>query len=156
MSGLVVFLPVNILKKLGLNDLPNVIRMIIGIAFLLSSVLIITIMLSIIFAPIFKLIQNRWIERNLKRRYTKLSQNQKEIINKLCKSKTKSIKLDITSGDTRYLVGRGFILSPQQVIAEDDLYSNLQVFSAQPWLIDFYEKKPEMFKTQENKILKGE
>ena len=145
MTGLVLFLPDSILIRLGLSDLPSSVRIIIGVVFLLSTVLIITIVLFGLFNLIVDRIKNTYLRKRLEKQYYKLSKNQKIIINQLCKSKTKSIKLNYTSGDTRYLVAKGFILSPRQTIVEDDVYNNIQIFCAQPWLIELYEKKPNIF-----------
>ncbi len=144
-SSAILFLPIKFLNKLGLGSLPDGLRITIGIVFLLSTSLIITIIISSMFSLIAKRIKNGYLKNKLKKSYNNLSRNQKIIINQLCKAKTKSIKLNNTSGDTRYLIAKGFIFSPRQTIIEDDVYNNLQMYCAQPWLIELYEKNPKMF-----------
>ena len=141
-SGFVLFLPVSILKKLGLNDLPSAMLSIIGIVFLLSSALIITILGSVIFKKCIKKIKHKQLLKGLKKKYLELSQTQKKIIIKLLKSSSKSIELDGISGDTIYLCEHNFIYRPQQILT---LLDNQYIYVPHPWLIDLFQKEPELF-----------
>ena len=145
MTGLVLFLPNDFLNKLALNDIPYGFKIWLGIVFLLSSVLIITIISFTLCNWVKMKVTKLWLTRKMKIRFHQLNKHQKIIINALCQSKTNSIKLNYTSGDTIYLETHGFILAPDQIITEDDLYANLKVYIPQPWLIELYEKNPTMF-----------
>ena len=146
-SGFVLFLPTAILEKLGLNNLPPIMLSITGIVFLLSSALIITILGSVVFKKGIKKIKHKQLIKGLKKKCLELSPPQKKIIISLLKSSSKSIELDGISGDTIYLSENHFIYRPQQVLTSLD---NQYVYVPHPWLIDLFQKEPELF------ILKNE
>ena len=66
-TGLILFLPVSVLEKLGLNNLEPIWRMIIGLLFILSCSLILTIFLSTVFQKILKNIKHKNSRKNLKK-----------------------------------------------------------------------------------------
>ena len=70
------------------------------------------------------------------------------------KSSSKSIELDSLSGDTIYLSKHNFIHRPQQVVDAFVLYDNKYTYVPQPWLIDLYEKDPELFELNDRKDAK--
>ena len=60
LTGMLLFLPISILEKMSLDNLPDLWKKIIGIVFLLSIALIVTITVSAVFSSV-----------NQKRRYKK-------------------------------------------------------------------------------------
>ena len=108
-SGSILFLPVNILEILGLNELHEDVRTVIGILFLLSTTLIITIVLSSWWKSIISKTRQRKALKVLKNRFVTLAPEQKQILLLMLKQKDKSLRLDMTSGNTQYLLNNNFI-----------------------------------------------
>lgn len=141
-SGFVLFLPTVILEKLGLNNLPPIMLSITGIVFLLSSALIITILGSVVFKKCINKIKRKQLLTSLKKKYLELSLPQKKTIIKLLNSRSKSIELDGLSGDTLYLCDHNFIYRPGQFFESP---YNQYTYVPHPWLIDLFQKEPELF-----------
>lgn len=144
-SGSILFLPATLLNKLGLSSLPESIKTIIGLLFLVSCALILTILCSVVFQRVAKKVKRQKALKELRKSFMKLSTRHKKIIVKLMKSSSKSIELGSLSGDTIYLSEHNFIHRPQQVVDAFVLYDNKYTYVPQPWLIDLYEKDPELF-----------
>lgn len=144
-SGAILFLPGHILELLGLNELPGKVRTVIGVLFLLSTTLIVTIVLSSCWKFVATKIRHTMVLKNLKKRFLALAAEQKEIILELLKSEDKVILLDMASGNARYLQDNHFIYRPEQMIVpgyDDEVYIK---FIPHPWLIDLYNKESELF-----------
>lgn len=116
LTGLLLFLPKSILGRMNLDVLPDFWNRIIGIVFLLSVTLIMTMIVFSIINLIKEKRRNKRI-RMLKKKYNTLSQRQRSIILQLLHSEDKTITLDKNSGDTIYLVNSGFLYMPQQAIS---------------------------------------
>ena len=153
-SGSILFLPVTLLDKLGLNNLPEAIKTITGTLFLLSCALILTILCSVVFQRVIKATKHKKLLKDLRKSFIELSIRHKKIIVKLMKSSSKAIELDSLSGDTIYLSEHNFIHRPQQVVDAFVLYDNKYTYVPQPWLIDLYEKDPELFELDDRKDAK--
>ena len=144
-SGAILFLPKTVLELLGLNELPDNVRTTIGVTFLLSVALIITIAVSSCWKMITRKIKHKNMLKNLRSRFIALAPEQKEIVLELLKSEDKVIVLDIAAGNTKYLQENNFIYRPEQFYSggyDDDVYMK---FVPHPWLIDLYNKEPELF-----------
>lgn len=149
-SGAMIFLPNNILKKLGLCELPPLWTTIIGLTFLISLSLIITIGISIVYKYIFINIKSKIRYKirikKLRKNFDNLSVEHKKIIIEILKSKNKSKELNVTSGDVIYLQQNKYIYPPQQSLDYFDYGNNIFKFVPQPWIIDYYIEQPELFK----------
>jgi len=144
-SGSILFSPTTLLSKLGLSNIPESIKTFIGLLFLLSCALILTILCSVVFQRGVKKAKHKKRLKDLRKSYMELSTSHKKTIVKLMKSSSKSIELDSLSGDTIYLSEHNFIHRPQQVVDAFVLYDNEYTYVPQPWLIDLYEKEPGLF-----------
>lgn len=114
LSGLLLFLPENLLKKMSLDELPVLWNRIIGIVFLLSVALISTMIVFSVISHITEKRRNKRIRVNLKKKIQTLSPRQKAIILQLLRSEDKTISLDKNSGDTIYLENNLFLHMPEQ------------------------------------------
>lgn len=144
-TSLILFLPKTILSKMSLDELPNVWKRIIGLLFLFSFALIVTIVITSIISSLIKTRRNKKLKEKLKKKIKILSSRQKEIVYDLLHSRDKTIELDSSSGDTLYLVQNRFLHMPQQVLAvglDNRMYA---VYTPQPWLMDLYNEEPELF-----------
>lgn len=144
-SSAMLFLPANILELLGLKELSGNTRTVIGMLFLLSTTLIITIALSSFWKFVTRKIRNTKMLKNLRKRFLSLAPEQKEIVLELLKSEDKVILLDATSGNTLYLQNNNFIFRPEQIVSagyDNEIYMK---FTPHPWLIDLYNNEPELF-----------
>jgi len=145
LSGSLLFLPEAVLIKMSLNDLPDLWKRIIGIVFLLSVALILTIAIYSISSKILTRRRNKKIKDNLKKRLKTLSPRQKAIVIKMLKSDDKAIPLDKNSGDTIYLVNNLFLHMPQQVFTVGWNNEMILTYVPQPWLLELYNEEPELF-----------
>ena len=145
LTGLVLFLPVSVLEKMSLEELPSLWRMTIGIVFLLSVSLISTIIATELASNLANKIRKQRAKRALKEKYKSLSSNQKKIIVNLLNSNDKTIKLEKNSGDTLYLECNGFIHMPQQVATLGWHNEMILTYTPQPWLLELYNEEPEYF-----------
>lgn len=145
LSGLILFLPEDILKKMSLNDLPERWKQIIGIVFLLSIALIGTLLLFSFLSHIMSKNKNIRLKKNLKDKIKTLSPRQKEIIKQLLRSEDKTISLDKNSGDTIYLLNNLFLYMPQQVASVGRNNEIILTYTPQPWLLELYNEEPDLF-----------
>lgn len=146
LSGMLLFLPIEILEKMSLNNLPDMWKQIIGIIFLLSLALIFTLVISSIFSYVCSKRKYKKFKENQRKKLQKLSPEQMKIVCKLLRSKEKAIKLDRNSGDTVYLLNGLFIHQPDQAVSLGWDNEMILVYVPQPWLIDLYNEEPELFK----------
>ena len=146
LSGFLLFLPETVLIKMSLNDLPDLWKRIIGVVFLLSVSLILTIITFSIISKIITKCRNKRIKDILKKRLKALSPRQKAIVVNMLKSDDKTILLDKNSGDTIYLVNNLFLHMPQQLFTMGLDNEMKLTYVPQPWLLDLYNEEPELFK----------
>ncbi len=148
-SGAIIFLPNDILEKLGLYELPPICTTVIGLVFLISSSLIITIGISIVCKFVFSKINSNICSKirinHLRKKYDNLSSVHKKIIIDILNSINKTKELDAASGDVIYLCQHRFIYAPEQSSDLFDYANNIYKFVPHPWLIDYYIEKPELF-----------
>jgi len=145
LSGLLLFLPENLLKKMSLDELPVLWNRIIGIVFLLSVALISTMIVFSVISHITEKRRNKRIRVNLKKKLQTLSPRQKAIIVQLLRSEDKTISLDKNSGDTIYLVNNLFLHMPEQAFTLGWNNEMILTYVPQPWLLDLYNEEPELF-----------
>lgn len=145
LTGMMLFLPESVLKKMALNDLPDLWNKVIGITFLLSVALITTLIVFSIISRIADKRRSKRLRDNLKKNLNKLSPRQKSIVFQLLHSEDKTIALDKNSGDTVYLVNNLFIYMPQQAFTLGWNNEMILTYVPQPWLLDLYNDEPELF-----------
>lgn len=145
-TGLILFLPDSILKRMALDKLPDLWKNIIGIIFIISVALIITIALIEFYKKITVKIKTKIVIRKLRKRYLGLSKSQQSLLKKVLNSKEKSCKLDPTSGDVIYLKEYDFLYQADKHIFFGPGYTEPVTFTPQPWLFDLYNKEPDLFK----------
>ncbi len=145
LTSFILFLPKGILAKMSLDELPVLWYRIIGLAFLFSIALIITIIIMSMFSFIGKYLRNKKIREELKKKIQNLSYRQDEILIKLLHSEDKTIELDITSGDTVYLLNNSFLYRPEQTLSYGLDGSMYAKYTPQPWLMELYNENPELF-----------
>ena len=146
LTGLILFLPESILMKMSLDNLPDFWKIIIGLTFLFSTTMIATIVLLLIFKYIRLKILNKTMKIECKKKIERLNQTHKSLIAKALQNSNKSILLDISSGDTLYLLSNGFLFEPQQIPRVEPNNEIFKIFALQPWLIDLYNEEPELFR----------
>ena len=145
-SGCILFLPKNILVTLGLFELPLFIRTVIGLIFLFSSTLIITLVGMWFAKRVNKKIQYFLLRKNCKKRFCNLSEGYKEILIELLNTDDKTMQMSMVSGDTVYLVQNGFICTSQGLFVLTDAVEHMAYYVPHPWLIDLFNTDRELFK----------
>lgn len=145
LTGLILFLPDNILFRMSLDKIRDSWKQIIGMLFLLSLTLIFTMIFFSLISRIVKIWRKKINRLNLKNKYRKLSITQKAIILELLRSKDKTIMLDKNSGDTIYLVNEIFLHQPEQVFSLGWNNEMILTYVPQPWLMELYNEDPELF-----------
>ena len=146
LTGMILFLPQKILEKMALHNLPSFWRQIIGIIFLLSIALICAIAASSMFSSIISKYKNKKFRKKQRDKLQKLSPKQMKIICDLLNSEEKVIRLDRNSGDTVYLLNSLFIHQPEQAFSFGWDNEMILKYVPQPWLLDLYNEKPELFR----------
>lgn len=127
--------------------MPAVWRTICGIIFLFSTALIVVVLLS----PLVDKMKRRYRENQLwmqrEKEWASLPQDSKVVVCALLAEPSKSGFLIGTSAVTAYLFSKGFIFRPQQHVNIDyeDLAHQRFVYCLSIWVIDLYEKKPDLF-----------
>ena len=146
-SGCVLFLPQSFLAIIGLENIPNVWRIILGLIFLSCSAMIIVILLSPCVRKIKEKYKAKKQWKTLEKLWIGLSDDKKAVVCTLLNEPEKSGYLVSTSGITIYLQNVCVISRPQQhmYVDYDDLPHQRFVYCLQPWVIDLFEKKPELF-----------
>lgn len=145
-TGLILFLPQSILEKMALDNLSDTARRIIGIIFLLSSALTVTIILFSIFENVISERKYKRFRINQRKKLEKLSISPKQIIFSLLHSYDKMIRLNPNSGDVLYLKTNLFIYEPTQVFSVDYDNNAIMTYAPHPWLLDLFNETPELFK----------
>ena len=135
LTGMILFLSDSVLKKMALDNLPDLWNRIIGLIFLLSVAIIVTL---VVFSIISK-------NKNLKNKLKKLSPRQKTIVFQLLHSEDKTIALDKNSGDTIYLVNNWFLYMPEQAFTLGWNNEMILTYVPHPWLLELYNDEPELF-----------
>lgn len=146
LSGLIIFLPKSVLAKMNLDELPVLWNRIIGIVFLLSIAMIVTIAIFSVISDVSAKRRNRRIRENLKKKLLTLSPRQKAIVLQVLRSEDKTIELDKNSGDTIYLVNNLFLHMPQQAFTLGWNNEMILTYVPQPWLLELYNEEPELFR----------
>ena len=146
LTSLLLFLPQNVLEKMNLDEMPVLWSRIIGIVFLLSVSLVITIVVFSAISQFTSKKRNKLIRKNLKEKYLMLSPRQRTIILQVLKSDDKTISLDKNSGDTIYLVNNLFLHMPEQAFTLGWNNEMILTYVPQPWLLDLYNEEPELFR----------
>jgi hypothetical protein len=145
LTGLLLFLPENILFRMSLDKLRDSWKQIIGMLFLLSITLICTMIFFSLISRIVSIWRKKISRLYLKNKYRKLSITQKAIILKLLRSKAKTIMLDKNSGDTIYLLENRFLHQPEQVYSLGWNNEIILIYVPQLWLMELYNEEPELF-----------
>ncbi len=146
LSGLIIFLPKSVLAKMNLDELPVLWNRIIGIVFLLSIAMIVTIAIFSVISDVSAKRRNKRIRENLKKKLLTLSPRQKAIVLQVLRSEDKTIELDKNSGDTIYLVNNLFLYMPQQAFTLGWNNEMILTYVPQPWLLELYNEEPELFR----------
>ena len=144
-SGLILFLPEAIFQKLALNGLPLFWKRTIGILFVVCLALIATISLDGIYKPLHNRIAKERTSKKLKEKFLALSPDHKQILLEALTSENRSIQLCPTSGDATYLQNGHFLHRAQSYIFAGPGYIAPVAYVPEPWLIDLYNREPELF-----------
>ena len=146
-ASCILFMPGSFLSTIGVQNMPAVWRTICGIIFLFSTALIVVVLLS----PLVDKMKRRYRENQLwmqrEKEWASLPQDSKVVVCALLAEPSKSGFLIGTSAVTAYLFSKGFIFRPQQHVNIDyeDLAHQRFVYCLSIWVIDLYEKKPDLF-----------
>lgn len=148
-TGLMLFLPDPIINKLYLSTLKNSIGTILGILFLISTVLVIVLILIYIFDCFIKKHKTKVVKRKITK-YLLENKNKAiiEIIKKLLKTEGHTCELQINSGAVAELTSRGIISlttsnSPVDFGYNNEMFTN---YFLQPFIIEIIENNEELRK----------
>lgn len=141
-TALILFLPTSVLAKMSLDALPETWKRIIGIIFIVS----LSLNIVVIIWYFYKKSSNKRLRKKMRKNFINLSPTHKRILANMLKNKNHCIQLDPYSGDTKYLEN-GLFIELVQTFKLVDITSPIKLlYVPQPWLIDLYEKEPELFK----------
>ena len=144
--GLITFLPNEILRKMKLNMIPENISIWISLVFLASVALIIVIIITNFLSNEISKHKNRKIMKHLKLKLLNLNHKQKNIIIQILSSSERGLRLNYCDGDVRYLEEYTFITRTTNSTLTALDGEIVFMYMPQLWLIDLYNKEPELFK----------
>ena len=145
-TGLILFLPEGILAKMSLTNLQDIWKRIVGIVFIVSLALILTIIIVETLRLVNRRIAPKIPRKQMRSQFIKLPLNYKRMLIEVLQSKRCAIELDPTSGNTLYLLSNHFIHQAQPYIFAGVGYTAPSTYTPEPWLIDLYNKEPDLFK----------
>lgn len=111
-TGLILFLPISVLEKLGLNNISASWKTVIGLLFVVFTSAIVVIALSYPGKMIIRKLKRRKTLKRFEKQWINLNYECKSIVCTLLSTKEKSGFLSGTAGTTTYLVSNGFIFRP--------------------------------------------
>ena len=144
-TGLILFLPQNVLAKMALDKLPDEKKIFIGMTFIISVALIIVIVG-------FQVVENVLVRKKIRRwqsqkreSYIRLADWQKIILIKLLQAPRMTERFDPTAGVIRYLETNQFISKAEPFIMFSFGEAEPVAYTPEAWLMDLYMKEPYLF-----------
>lgn len=145
-SAFILFIPSSFLSKLGLGNISNIWRTILGIIFLFCSTVIIVILLTPVVSLIKKTFQIKRQQRETEKAWNSLPDELKAIVCTLLKQPEKSGYLFNSSGTTIHLVELELISLAQSTGYLDVNTGKMCfIYCASQKLRDLFYKKPNLF-----------
>lgn len=144
-TALILFLPKEVLSRMALDDLPNVWKTIIGIVFIVSVALLLTIIITKNASKFATKRSNIKLRKHLENGITKLSPGQKQILITALNSPDKRIRLDPFSGDVAYLENNLYLHKMETYMFVGPGYNEPITYAPEPWLLELFNEKPELF-----------
>lgn len=152
-TGLLLFLPDSIIKKMYLDSFRNNFGGIIGAIFLISLCLLLTILITHILKYINKKIENKKVLKGKIKYLLNLDVKKTNLIKNFIKEEDHTLSLDYNNGITQELTAFGLITQAGSTQAvsfgmDDGMY--LRYF-LQPWVINVINDNDELKKKFNNK-----
>lgn len=144
-SGLLLFLPSALLEKMALNNLSDKTLHVVGIVFIVSIALILTILCYSVFSPICYKLRNKRLRSILRKNYLDLSQEKKRLIIRILNSPAGTLELNPDDSAVRYLESKNFIAKARNYSFVSYGESLMLPYTAQAWLMDLYDNEPNLF-----------
>lgn len=144
-SGLILFLPESVLEKMALNNLQDIWKIVIGLLFIVSCTLIITIAVVEVCSRMRQKIELRRFRRLKRKQFVDLPSTYKSMLVHLLKSPKCAVELDPSSGNTLYLLSNQFIHQAQSYMFVGVDHIAPVTYVPEPWLIDLFHKEPDLF-----------
>lgn len=143
-SGMVLFLPVNIVAKMYMVDFRNKYGFAIGLLFLISfSILVVTV-----FVGVYKYLSNKYFMKKFKatakERLQKLDDYQKAIVYGLYMEDNHTDELPLYDGAVNYLEHNVIIVKTTNQYAVSDLNNAVFPYMLQPWVVEELQKDSEL------------
>lgn len=142
-TGLILFLPLNILKRLGLDNIPDLWRTIFGLSFIISSSLLVIYLL----VKVIKFLVSKYYWLRFKRKFPKVMNNLRaeelSVVALLYRSPNYTSRLPYTDGVTIRLISKRVIqLTSSNNLAYGD---NLFIpFTITPIAQEYIDRHPEL------------
>lgn len=138
MTGLLLFLNERVMNKIGLADLVDKFRGLIGILFLVSISMLTVNLIHVYVIKINNKIKNRKIKKHSINKLKNLTQREKDILSIYIKDKTRTTKLSMADGVVSELQMYGIIFRLTSVSQEYVFFD----YNIQPWAWDYLNKHP--------------
>lgn len=143
-SGMVLFLPDNIVAKMYMVDFRNKYGFVIGLLFLISfSILVVTV-----FAGVYKYLSNKYsvkkFKATAKERLQKLDDYQKAIVYGLYMEDNHTDELPLHDGAVKWLEQNIIITKTTNQYAVSDLNNAVFPYMLQPWVVEELQKDSEL------------
>lgn len=152
-SGSILFLPATFLSKLGLNNLPESIKTLIGTLFLLSCALILTILCSVVFQRRIKIAKYKKQIKMLEKQMQKMTEYEKNIIEIMNRMPANILVFSEQQGITGILNSKNIIYQVSTVSCKS--YAFMFQYALQPWVIDYINRHKDYFTISDDEFEKN-
>ena len=144
-TGMILFLPQRILARMALDNVPDKVKMMIGIVFIVTIAIIGSIIVFRLSEYIRKALRKkRWLVQK-KLLYRRLSHEERGILIELLHSEGMTEWFDPSVGIIKHLEANDFIVKTQPAVFFGLDGMEPVSYAPQAWLIDWYNKEPQIF-----------
>ncbi len=147
-TGMILFLPKDIVSKIYMLDFRNKYGFIISIVFLLSSSILVAFLISIIYKKIKEIINNKLLKKSRIKYLLNAEPSKVRLIKEFIKQDTHTMKINSNDGLTVELSYYGLISTAGNTQAVDFGYSNEMylMYFLQPWVINLIKENEDLRK----------
>lgn len=143
-SGLILFLPNNIINKLYMINFKNSYGFVIGIIFVITLSIVACYLIFYLAPIIWNKLTHKHKTKKIKARRKEimdnLNDNEREIINELMKQPDNTLELPFNTGIVKKLTYYN-IISPTSSENYVDLFEPIIPYFLQPWVFDYINEK---------------
>lgn len=147
-SGIILFIPDKLAKKMYMHDFRNDYGFIVSIVFLISFSILLVLLTTTIYKKIDKKIKYRLLKKKQIKYLLNAEKSKVKLLKKFIKAETHTLQINQNDGLTVELAHFGFIAMAGSTQAVDFGYNNEMyvIYFLQPWVINLINENDELKK----------